>query len=122
LKIFFWKLINEYEGTYIYMQIIQKKIKPSHGIYFTCTSQKTRRQSYTATVGTTNMISIIFNRATGAWRWPLNPHLVPWSRISRSYTSSSPSHLHGGSGTAFTLLPRLIKFLQKYLKCLSLKL
>jgi hypothetical protein len=27
-------------------------------------------------------------------------HLVPWSRMSRSYTSSPPRRLHGGSGTA----------------------
>jgi hypothetical protein len=29
-----------------------------------------------------------------------HPHLVPRSRISRSYTSSPPWHLHWGSGTA----------------------
>jgi hypothetical protein len=29
-----------------------------------------------------------------------HPHLVPRSRIGRSYISSPPSRLHGGSGTA----------------------
>jgi len=29
-------------------------------------------------------------RAAGAWRWPLIPHLVPRSRMSRSCTSSPP--------------------------------
>jgi hypothetical protein len=28
--------------------------------------------------------------AAGAWRWPLTPHLVPRSRMSRSYISSPP--------------------------------
>jgi hypothetical protein len=33
-----------------------------------------------------------------------SPHLVPRSEMSRSYTSSSPCSLHGGSGTALLWL------------------
>jgi hypothetical protein len=41
------------------------------------------------------------------------PHLVPRSRMSGSYTSFPPCHLHGGSGTALpscTLLGSLPKW------------
>jgi hypothetical protein len=41
--------------------------------------------------------------AAGAWRWPLNPHLVPRSRMSRSYTSSPPNASMACRGTALPL-------------------
>jgi hypothetical protein len=44
----------------------------------------------------------------GKARWGVtlstHPHLVPRSRMSRSYNSSPPWHLHDSSGTYFTLL------------------
>jgi hypothetical protein len=39
---------------------------------------------------------------------PPSSHLVPRSRISKTYTSCPPCRLHGGSGTALLSLLHLI--------------
>jgi hypothetical protein len=59
-------------------------------------------------------------KAGGVWRSPL--HLVPKSRISRSYNSSHPCRLLGGSGTSRLLLSSLFHHgMKNYPKSCSLE-